>query len=207
MMKKIIIRALAATSVIGLFFLAGCGGRSQATNFYVLSPVTDYGIEMKNAANAGSTVSIAISPVVLPKYLKKSQIVTRTGRNELHLAEYDRWAGKFAEDIERVIAENLSHMLFTDKVFSHPPMEAIAIDYHVNIEISRFDGRLGGDMELIARWGIFDNRESLVSGIRATHITRPTRGRGYVDLVAAQSLALAELSREIAAALEKLPGN
>lgn len=202
MIRKFFALALVAVTLsIALLFQVGCAGRSRSSSFYLLSPVTDTEKEFKNG---GSDLAIGIFPVSLPKYLKKTQIVTRTGSNELHLAEYDRWAGKIEEDIGRVMAENLSHMLATDKVLSYPSMEAITLDYGIKIDISRFDGRLGGDIELIARWVIFDGGDNAVYGVKATHIIEATNGSGYADMVAAQSRALAAFSRELALAIKEL---
>lgn len=203
MIGGIFTRAVAVTLGIAMLFQVGCGGRSRSSNFYVLSPVAGSGHQPQNIAGR-SSLSIGIAPVTLPKYLRKPQIVTRTGSNELQVAEYDRWAGKIEEDIGRVIAENLGQMLATDKVLSYPLMEAVALDYTVKIDISRFDGSLGGDIELIVRWAIFDGRENIVYGVEATHITEPATGNSYADLVAAQSRALAGFSRALAEALKEL---
>ena len=50
-------------------------------------------------AGEAKKVAINIAPVELPDYLNRLQIVTRDGRNELKLAEFDRWAGSLAENI------------------------------------------------------------------------------------------------------------
>ena len=203
MLRRNFVPVLAAILFLAMLLQVGCAGRSRTSSFYVLSPVADTGLAMKNDTG-GSDISIGISAVTLPKYLRKPQIVTRTGSNELQLAEYDRWAGKIEEDIGRVIAENLGHMLATDKALSSPAMAAIAPDYIVKMDISRFDGRLGGDIELIVRWAIFDGQENIVHGIEATHIIETARGNGYADLVAAQSRALAAFSRRLADVIKEL---
>ncbi|KPJ97966.1 MAG: hypothetical protein AMJ60_09880 [Desulfobacterales bacterium SG8_35] len=189
---------------MAMLFQLGCAGRSQSARFYVLSPEAAPELQVKSTSAGSSDIAIGISPVSLPKYLRKPQMVTRTGSNELHLAEYDRWAGKIEEDIGRVIAENLSHMLATDKVLSYPAIEGIPLDYTINLDISRFDGRLGGDIELIVRWVLFDREGNTVAGVKATHIIEPTGGGDYADMVAAQSRALAAFSRELAAAIKEL---
>jgi uncharacterized lipoprotein YmbA len=187
-------------------FQLSCAGRSKQARFYVLTPEPDIALEMTEGPGIGSDITIGISPVSLPKYLKKQQIVTRSGDNELQLAEYDRWAGKLEEDIGRVIAENLSRLLGSDNVFASPALAAIARDYDVKIDITRFEGLLGGDFELSARWSIVDSRGEVVAGIKATEIIEPTQGGGYDYLVAAQSRALAAFSRELANVLKELAG-
>ena len=206
MIQRIFAQAVAVILGIAMLFQAGCAGRSKSSSFYVLSPVANTEFGMKKTSEESSDISIGISPVSLPKYLKKSQIVTRTGNNELHLAEFDRWAGKIEEDIGRVISENLTYFLSTDRVLSYPSMEAIELDYNVKMDISRFDGSLGGQMELHARWAIFDGSGNTLYGIKATHIAESTNGGGYADMVAAQSRALATFSRELADAIIELSG-
>jgi len=206
MIQRIFVQAVAVTLGIAMLLQVGCAGRSKSSSFYVLSPVADTEFGIKNTSGESSDISIGISPVSLPKYLKKSQIVTRTGNNELHLAEFDRWAGKIEEDIGSVIAENLTYFLSTDNVLSYPSMEAIDLDYNVKLDISRFDGSLGSQMELVARWAIFDGDGNSLYGVKATHIIEPTKGGGYADMVAAQSRALASLSRELADAIIQMSG-
>lgn len=187
-----------------MLFQVSCAGRTKQARFYVLSPVAEAEGTVKKGAVGSRDIAIGISPVALPKYLRKAQIVTRTGSNELHLAEFDRWAGKLEEDISRVIAENLTQLLQTDKVLSYPSMEAIDLDYTIKIDVSRFDGRLGGDIELIARWAVFDKLGNTVYGVKATQIIEPVSGSGYAAMVAAQSRALAAFSRKLAAAINDL---
>lgn len=204
MTKRIGVQFFTVILGIALLFQLGCAVRSRQARFYVLTPETDIAVEMKKGAGLDSDIAINISPVSLPKYLKKQQLVTRNGDNELQLAEYERWAGKIEEDIGRVIAENLSHLLGTDRVFARSAMDVIAQDYDIKIDITRFDGRLGGNIELSARWAVFDGGGKVVYGVTATDIIEPTRGSDYGHLVQAQSRALAAFSREVAQVIKKL---
>jgi uncharacterized lipoprotein YmbA len=198
MRQRIHAMTIAVFLGIALISLAGCAGRSKPARFYVLSPVSDSGVIEQNSTAANKEIAIGIARVSLPKYLRKPQIVTRTGSNELDLAEYDRWAGRIEDDIRWVIAENLSLMLATDKVFLLPVMEPINSDYTLKIEISRFDGPLGGTVEFSSNWIIADGKGDRIYGVKSTHISEPTRGGGYAAMVAAQSRVLAVFSREVA---------
>jgi len=203
-MLKTIQAQLSVLALCLIFFIpTGCGVTSKASRFYVLSPMAEGAIEQEAIADAGA-ISISIGSVSLPKYLKKSQIVTRSGSNELQLAEFDRWAGKIEEDIGRVVAENLAHLLSTERVLSYPAIDAVEADYRVEMDISRFDGSLGGNVELIARWAIFDVQGNMVKGVTATRIIETVQGDNYADMVAAQSRALASLSRELGNAFKHL---
>ena len=207
MSKRILAGALALTLGLALILSFGCAGRSRSARFYVLSPVAAPTGETDNNSGFSRDIAIGISAISLPKYLRKQQIVTRTGSNEVHLAEYDRWAGKIEEDIGRVVAENLSIILHTDRVLSSAAMEPLASDYTIKMEVIRFEGRLAGDLELFVRWTISDSQENVLHGVEGTQIIEPTGGGTYADLVAAQSRALAAFSHELAVVIKKLAGS
>jgi uncharacterized lipoprotein YmbA len=207
MLKTIQARPSVLALCMTLIFLAGCAViTAKSSRFYVLSPMAGAETGKQIAHAETSNVSIGIRPISLPKYLRKSQIVTRTGSNEVQMAEFDRWAGKIEEDIGRVIAENLAHMLSTDKVLSYPAISAVDTDYTIEMNISSFEGRLGESVELVARWAVFDKQGNNITSITSTRLQEQVQGLGYTDMVAAQSRALASLSRELADAIMQLPG-
>jgi hypothetical protein len=156
------------------------------------------------ATSLTQDLRIGIVPVKIPKYLKKSQIVTRTGSSEISLAEFDRWAGSLDEDIGRVVAENLSLLLKTDKVLNFPWRRNVKLDYTIEMQVSRLEGSLGGDVDLVVRWAIFDAENNNVVNVTTSRITQAVQGDSYSNLVAAQNQALVVFSQELAAAIVKL---
>jgi hypothetical protein len=67
--------------------------------------------------------------------------------------------------------------------------------------VVQFDGILGGDVILIAKWGLFDaGGKKLLLG-KGSSFKEPTGAATYEALVAAESRAVAALSREIADAI------
>ena len=186
---------------------AGCigGSRSKPSRFYTLDSMDSH----EAASNAAATSStqdlrIGIVPVNIPEYLKKPQIVTRKSSSEITLAEFDRWAGSLDEDIGRVVAENLSLLLKTDKVLNFPWRRNVELDYTIEMQVSRLEGALGGDVEFTVRWAIFDAGNNNIVNVATSRITQAVQGDSYSDLVAAQSQALAVFSQELAAAIIKL---
>jgi uncharacterized lipoprotein YmbA len=73
------------------------------------------------------------------------------------------------------------------------------------MDVIRFDGSLGGDVSLIARWAIFEGKERKMVFGRKSTIIEPSGAQGYEAMVAADSRALEKLSREIAEAIRTLP--
>jgi uncharacterized lipoprotein YmbA len=74
----------------------------------------------------------------------------------------------------------------------------IPLEYRIALDIPRFDGVLGGDVQLVARWTLYKGRGEDALLTRVSIITEASGGEGYEKLIAAQNRALKKLSREIA---------
>jgi uncharacterized lipoprotein YmbA len=185
-----------------LIVLSGCAS-TEPSRFYILSSLYDTEAEQVQKASEQG-IAIGVGPVKIPAHLNRPQIVTRTSQNELKLAEFDKWAGSFKDDFTRVLAKNLSVLLSTERVSVLPWKRSIPIDYQVAIDVSRFDGMLGEDVMLRAKWTIFGDDGKTMISMRTSEIKEEIEGQGYNTFVQAQSRALANLSRDIADAIKSL---
>ena len=87
------------TVVLGLFLAAASGcASSPQSRFYALDPMEPSQAATGDASDAGRII-VAIGPVAIPDYMDRPQIVTRSGRNEVVVNEFDRWSGSFEDDI------------------------------------------------------------------------------------------------------------
>ena len=68
----------------------------------------------------------------------------------------------------------------------------IPLAYRVSLDIPRFDGRLGGDAQLVARWTLYKGRDEEALLTRVSIIAEASGGGGYERLIAAQNRALQE---------------
>jgi hypothetical protein len=176
--------------------LSACAGKSAPSKFYVLSPLP------KSKQGALDGLAIGVFPVAMPDYLDRPQIVTRISENEIKLDEFSRWAGPLEENFYTVLVENLATLLNTDKIVKTLQNPGIPVTLQVGIEVVQFDGTLGGDVVLIAKWGLYAEEGKKLLLAKRSSITEPTGAPSYEALVAAQSRALATLSREIAEAIK-----
>lgn len=186
-----------------LIWMSGCAGSSTPARFYVLTPRPEAAVAPA-AAEAAYSASLGVGPVRLPGLLDRPQIVTRRGADEIDRAEFDRWAEPLTDTVPRVLAENLAALWGTDCVAIFPWDPAQAVQYQLVVNVIRFDGAMGGDVVLEARWRILatDGKELAVN---RSVVTQPTGKTGYQAVVTAMSRALAALSREIAGTLGTLP--
>jgi uncharacterized protein len=174
---------------------------STPSRFYLLNPLP--ASESIPAPGAAQGPVIGVGPVTLPKYLDRSQIVTRTSGQQLALGEFDRWAEPLSDNVTRVLAVNLARLVPTDHLRLNPWPRSVALDYQVQVEVWQFEGWFGGESTLLALWSLLDEAERPLLTQRAA-LQIPVGGRDYDAMVQALNQLLGTLSRDIAAAIQRL---
>jgi len=195
-MKQLITKICLLLTVAALLAVAGCA-KSPPPTFYQLE-------ELAGAQLAGVEhgVAIGVGPLAVAAYLDRPQIVTRAAVHQLKLSEANMWAEPLKESILRVIAVNLSNLLDTNRVYRIPRRDRdIPLSFRVAVGIARFDGALGGDVHLTARWTLYRQEDKPLL-TKVTIVAEPAGGPGYDNLIAAQNRALKALSGEIAKAVK-----
>jgi uncharacterized lipoprotein YmbA len=192
---------LLAALVISTFIVDGCS-TGPPTRLYVLTSLSR--AEFAPPATGRREISIGIGPVELPQYVNRPQIVTGQQSSELQSAASAQWAEPLQDGFTRVLAENLSLLLATDRVALFP-WKTFTPEYQVVVEVTHFLGQTGGAVSLVALWSILnkDGQEALVS--KKSSFREATGSSEYAALAAAMSRTVAALSRDIAAALLALP--
>jgi uncharacterized lipoprotein YmbA len=189
--------------IICLAIVSGCGGKSLEIAYYSLTPLS--GLEQRSAAVATlPDLSLGIGPVIVPDALKRALIATRVGDNRFHYAESSRWSGEIEDDISRVIGENLSILLGTERVAVFPWSSVAEPDYRIIFNIQEFHGVRGDYAVLNVRWAIRHGEDKSPLVVKKSLMKEPTNGDGYTALVRAQSATLAVLSREISQEIARL---
>ena len=147
--------------VLSIFTVSGCSTGPPA-RLYVLTSLSR--AESVPPATGGRELSIGIGPVELPQYVNRPQIVTGQQSSELQSAASAQWAEPLQDGFTRVLAENLSLLLATDRVAIFP-WKTFAPEYQVVVEVTHFLGQTGAEVSLVALWSILnkDGREALVS--------------------------------------------
>jgi uncharacterized protein len=185
---------LLAVLLVGL---TRCTSSADPTRFYVLGPV-DAPAKPRPSADARD-LRVGIRGVELPRYLERSQIVTRASANRLELAEYHQWGAPLRLAIPTILAENVARLLPSEQVQVFPWGRSFTPDAQVLVEITRLEGALNADSVLAARWRIV-GRSGTEARAGTSQLTESS-GKDYESLVAAQSRLLGALSRDIAEAL------
>ncbi|MBI5583962.1 MAG: membrane integrity-associated transporter subunit PqiC [Deltaproteobacteria bacterium] len=203
MSQSVFFRSILICFSLGLLFCWGCASSPQA-RFYTLSSLSAP-LKDQTGQPLGKGLTIGLGPIRFPDYLDRPGIVTRRSGNTIEIAEFDLWAGSLKDDFLRVLAENISILLETDKIVLYPYIGAIPIDFRIGMNLNRFEGTPGDQALLEATWAILEGPDKKDGVVRKSRITEPAPGSDYQSLVAAQSRAVERLGREIVQAIQALP--
>ena len=177
--------------------LAGCLGSSRPSRFYTLAP-----LQIRNGqGGTPPDATLAIGPVEIPESIDRPQIVTRTGANELVVAEFDRWGGSLDTEISGALVATVRDRLASQQIAVAPWRSAILSgvgpSYRAAVSVSRFDGIPGQSVVLQGRWELIgQSGESL--GVREATVTEKIDGAGYDALVAAMQKVLVQFGHQMA---------
>ena len=190
-------------ALLTVLLLAGCAGQSPRVDFYLLSADAR---SMGEAGMAGacSGQAISVGPVSWPRYLDQPRIVTRAGSNRLEANEFNRWGGSLEDDFSRTVIRNLSSLLQSELVVNYRRSAHFVPVYRVEMDVRQFDGQLGGDVILDAKWSIIAEVSGDLEKVATLTVQKSTSGSDYEALVNASSMAVAQLSEEIADQLARV---
>jgi uncharacterized protein len=201
--------SIAAAALVVELVLLGCGTLSpkpDPSRFFTLSalPQSEPNPAKRPAASPG--ISLGVGPVTLPGYLDRQEIVVRIAQNQLTLSENDRWAEPLEENVARVLSQNIAVLLRAERINAYPwPIDRKPV-YQVEIEVLRFESDADHQAQLSTRWVVRNTSRKDAIRYHETRLSRPAQSRSTEASVAALSEALADLSREIAAAIEDMDG-
>ena len=202
MAYKVLNSGIAAILLLCLLFLCGCA--SKSSNYYVLHSLQSEASGVK-MARAESDLTIGVGPIKIPEYLDRPQMDTRSTPDNLQFAEFDKWAEPLEKNLARVLADNLSILLSTDRVVVFPWAGSMHVSYQVTMDVSQLEYTPAGKALLVAGWSIFGNDGGKLLAIKRSRITVPVQSTGFEAIASAQSRAVGDMSREIAACIESLP--
>jgi len=177
--------------------LAGCLGSSRPSRFYTLAP-----LQIRNGqGGTPPDATLAIGPVEIPESIDRPQIVTRTGANELVVAEFDRWGGSLDSEISGALVATVRDRLASQQIAVAPwrstILSGVGPSYRAAVSVSRFDGIPGQSVVLQGRWELIgQGGESL--GVREATVTERIDGAGYDALVAAMQKVLVRFGQQMA---------
>src|SRR5215831_15662599 len=143
--------AVLVLSALSMMAFSSCGTTALPRRLYVLTPLTP--MEPISRGPGTHDVALGVGPVELPQYVNRPEIVTGRDSPVLQSAAVAEWAEPLRDGFTRVLAENLSLLLATDRVVMFPWQSGIP-EYQVVVNVLQFLGQPGGDVTLVAFWSL-----------------------------------------------------
>jgi uncharacterized lipoprotein YmbA len=181
--------------LIGMALLCSCA--SPPASFYTLSAIQE------KVMAPSPSVGIAVGPVSIPETVDRPQMVLQAGPNEVTIDEMHRWAASPRDGIQRVVMENLSHLLGTSRVYRYPQGPVNSPDYRIEMEVLRFESTPGEGTFLDVVWTVRGSAKGEFKTGRTTS-RQTVANKSYEALAGAHSQALEALSRDVAVAIQSL---
>lgn len=193
------VRAWVALVVLAALGVGCLGGRSEPPQYWVLTAMEGKAIDPSK-----EFALVGIGPIELPASLRRPEVILRGEANEVDISGRHLWAEAFPAGVKRVLGENLEALVENARPIYFPWKGPVRPDYQVLVAVSRFDARLEGAVELRAAWGITRAGERTTIARGSSNISAPVESDEVGDAVAAMSLALEQLSRDIAPLLVRV---
>jgi uncharacterized lipoprotein YmbA len=186
--------AILVLSAVLALAAAGCGS-SPPTRFYILEATATGG------GGGSPDKVIGIGPVAFPPYLDRSEMVAVSNGTRLDLSDFDQWGEPLSEGFLRVLTEDLSVLMGTQRVHAYPWPSSAKVEAGIGIDVIRFDVDQAGRAMLIARWSVRGADGAVVVPARRSGITEAAGGADHGARAKAMSRCVGKLAVEIAKAI------
>ena len=155
---------------------------------------------------ASGAPAFGLGTVRLSAYLQKQSLAVRKGEDEIVYLEDYQWAERLDQGLDRILASNLRWLLGNEKIYLKVWLRE-AVDYEIDLDISRFEPDATGKVTLIIHWNI-----TLPGGVTVVDTGRtlidtqgPKPDLDPAGSAHAMSQALAEFSLQLSERLKALP--
>lgn len=194
-------RKSAAIGVLVVWMLAvvGCMRSGGSDQFFMLKPI-DASV-MPSATHRPTALLVGMTPVRIPAYLDRPQIVTALNGHGYQVSEDNRWAERLDENVARVTLQNLSLLIPTEKVVMAPWGRDTKPDLVLGINIQEMHVDAAGQARLDASWSLKSSQAGLVP--HRFSCRQPASVSDYSLIVSALNGCLEKLDREIAAEIQR----
>ncbi len=173
--------------------LVACSSQSGTDRYYLLSSISQ-----QIAKPSAQVPVVGVGPVTIPGHLDRSVIVTRSSANRLEVNAGHRWAEPLAENINRVLMDNLDRAGKASRLEAFPWTSRDNVDWQVVVDIDRFERQADGNAILVARWKLVNFESGTIVHSARYHKTSKPIDTTIENTVIVMSTLLSDMSSEIA---------
>jgi uncharacterized lipoprotein YmbA len=176
--------------------------QKDVSRFYTLDPVAE---AHSDGDTAPRGIIYGLGPIEMPEYLDRDELALRVSPAEVTYSPTDFWAEPLQTNLTRILLQDLSALLGADRIVLYPWPRTVSVSYQVAINVLKFERTATGEALLHARWNIQDPRTGTYLTLKESRFTHSAASPATADGVNAMSADVGDLSRDIAAALLRLP--
>ncbi len=159
-------------------------GTSRPSQFYALDAVTT------QKSNQENNLRLGVGPILIPGYINRPQMATKSASAELTYAEFARWAEPMDEMFTRTLTQNITINTGSNSIISYPWSSSANLNNELTAKIIKFENNTSGDALLIIQWQLLINNDaqqasSIYSEFRASanSIHHPDRVSALNDTI------------------------
>jgi len=179
--------------------LTGCiGGTSVPASFYLLEPIAS----TVGKIDASPKIVIALTPVRIPEYADRSQIVSGIAKNSYQINESHRWAEPLDKNITRVLMQNLSQLVPAEVLLTNTSNLAKLAKLKVSLAVLEFYVDPQGQARVTAQWLVAQGDSQLLNKQVAYQAAASTSD--YTKMVAGLNDCINQMSRELAMVIQQV---
>jgi uncharacterized lipoprotein YmbA len=172
---------------LGLSLLAGCAGKPQEPNYYLLRSAADVTTRELVPASDFFLGKVTIAP-----YIDQRGLLLQTADGDMRPARQHLWAEPVSDGIRLFLLKEISAGVGEDIL----PLPTQAETASINLRIDQLHGTNDGRARLVVYWWI-DRQGELVSAHQFAEY-EPLAADGYAALADAQRTLLEKLASQIA---------
>ncbi len=182
--------------LLSVILFTHCGS-SPPVQKYILTPSIENDTETLSGKE-NTEITIGIGSIEFSEYLKRPEIVSFKGNSELNVDEFNRWAEPLEKNFERVLIENLSRLIPTDRIYIFPWQEEEPNSFQITIVVNDFGMRSDSSVVLDARWSVTKKFKRDFLMTQRSFYTDNAAGVSIEGKVALLSELVGKFSRDIA---------
>ncbi|MDW3095546.1 MAG: PqiC family protein [Gammaproteobacteria bacterium] len=180
-------------TIILCIFVSSCsiGGTTRSSQFYVLDAIaTADSHEAKN-------LHLGVGPILVPGYINRPQIVTKSESAELIYAEFERWAEPMDEMFTRTLTQNITINSGSNSIISHPWSSNANLNKELTAKIIKFENNSKGHALLIVQWQLLNKDDKKQASSVYSEFSASARSTSTPDRVSALNDTVKQFADEI----------
>lgn len=187
-------------SLIALaLWLTGCSS-AVTLNYYQLPQSPEQGVTATTPVSSQSQQAVVIvEPVMVANYLNTNSLILQTSAVELHRTTQHLWLDALDQQLNRLVVNSLQSQLPAQLVTSQALPVAGGSSQRLLLQIDEFHGTAEGKVLLRGRYSVLSGPQLKLYPFQ---IERLQAEEGYPAMVSTMGLAVADLTRQIAASLQ-----